>query len=69
MPSGETPARSRPPVGSLVPRAREGTASQTVVDASVGGDARVAVGHPARPRLGKAGRERREVTGVVSDTD
>ena len=52
-----------------MPRAREGTASQTVVDASVGGDARVAVGHPVRPRLGKAGRERREVTGVVSETD
>ena len=52
-------------VRSLVSRAREGTAGQLPVMHLWVAIARLAVGHPARPRLGKPGRERRDVTGVA----
>ena len=65
MPSGETPARPRPPyVRWCSARVTGSPASLPVMHLWVA-IARLAVGHPARPRLGKPGRERREVTGVA----
>ena len=62
MPSGETPARPRPPyVRWCSARVTGPPASLPVMHLWVA-IARLAVGHPARPRLGKPGRERREVT-------
>lgn len=69
MPSGETPARPRPAYVRWCPARVKGPPASLPVMHLWVAIARLAVGHPARPRLGKAGRERREVTGVVSDTD
>ena len=65
MPSCETPARPRPPYVRWCPaRAKRPPARLPVMHLWVA-IARLAVGHPARPRLGKPGRERCELTGVA----
>ena len=62
---GRNAGKTETAVRSLVSRAREGTAGQLPVKHLWVAIAWLAVGHPARPRLGKPGRECREVTGVA----
>ena len=65
MPSGETPARPRPAYVRWCPARVKGPPASLPVMHLWVAIARLAVGHPARPRLGKPGRECREVTGVA----